>query len=119
MAFASSGQKNGRKVFPKSKKRRCTTVTSHVDSSESNDLNTYNSDNFIGNSNIPRINVHTKRSSNELVTFQKETNTQSITSTNEKNIDENTAIEQIASHQNPTGVIDHTCDENGINLLNT
>ena len=59
--------------FSKSKKRRFTTVTSHVNSSESNDLNTYNRDNVIGNSNIPRINVHTECSSNELVTLQKET----------------------------------------------
>ena len=79
--------------FSKSKRRRCTTVTSHVDSSESNDLNTYNSDNFIGNSNIPRINIHTKRSSNELVTLQKEINTESSTTINEENMDENTASE--------------------------
>ena len=46
--------------FSKSKKRRFTTVTSHVNSSESNDLNTYNSYNVIGNSNIPHINVYTK-----------------------------------------------------------
>ena len=64
MAFMLSRQKHGEKVFPKYKKRRCTTVTSHVNSIESNDLNTYNSDNFIGKSNLPRINVHTKRSSN-------------------------------------------------------
>ena len=73
MAFTSSRRKHGRKVFPKSKKRRCTTVTSHVNSSESNYLNTYNRDNVIGNSKITRINVHTECSSNELVTLQKET----------------------------------------------
>ena len=61
--------------FSKSKKRRCTTVTSHVNISESNYLNTYNRDNVIGNSNIPHINVHTECSSNELVTLQKETDT--------------------------------------------
>ena len=103
--------------FSKSKKSRCTTVNSHVNSSESNDLNTYNRDNFIGNANIPRINVHTELSSNELVTFQNETDTDSSTSINEKNMDDNTASEEIASHQNSTGVNDHTCDENGINLL--
>ena len=75
MAFTSSRRKHGQKVFPKSKKRRCTTVTSHVNSSESNYLNTYNRDNVIGNSNIPYINVHTECSSNELVTLQKETDT--------------------------------------------
>ena len=34
-------------------------------------------------------------------------------------MDEKTASEEIESYQNSTGVIDHTCDDNGINLLNT
>ena len=34
-------------------------------------------------------------------------------------MDDNTASEEIESHQNSTGIIDHTCDDNGINLLNT
>ena len=34
-------------------------------------------------------------------------------------MDEKTASEEIASHQNSTGVTDHICDENVINLLNT
>ena len=34
-------------------------------------------------------------------------------------MDDNNASEEIASHQNSTGVIDHTCDDNVINLLNT
>ena len=34
-------------------------------------------------------------------------------------MDDNTASEEIASHNNSTGVIDHTCDDNGIYLLNT
>ena len=93
MAFTFSRRKHGRKVFPKSYKSRCTIVTSHVNSSESHDLNTYNSDNFIGNSNIPRINIHTKRSSNELVTLQKETDTESSTSINEENMENNAASE--------------------------
>ena len=45
------------------------TITSHVNSSESNDLNKYNSDNAIVNSNIHRINVYTECSPNELVTL--------------------------------------------------
>ena len=97
-------------AFSKSNKSRCTTLTSNVNISESNDLNTYNRDNFIGNANIPRINVHTELSSNELVTFQNETDTDSSTSINEKNVDDNIASKEIASHQNSTGVIDHTCD---------
>ena len=82
-------------------------------------MNTYISDNVIENSNIPRINIHTERSSNELVTLHKENNTESSTSINEEDMDDITASEQIASHQNSTGVIDHTCDDKEINLLNT
>ena len=55
--------------FSKSKNRRCSTVTSHVHSSESNNPNTFNSDNVVENSKLPHINVHSKRSLNELVTF--------------------------------------------------
>ena len=32
-------------------------------------------------------------------------------------MDANNAGEELASHQNSTGVIAHTCDENVINLL--
>ena len=34
-------------------------------------------------------------------------------------MDENNASEELASHQNSTGLIVHTFDYNGINLLNT
>ena len=34
-------------------------------------------------------------------------------------MDDNNASEEIASHQNSAGVIYHTCDENGNNLINT
>ena len=84
MAFTSSRGEHGQKVFPKSKKRRCTTVTSHVNSSESNYLNTYNRDNVIGNSNIPCINVQTEISLNTLITFKREINTESSISINDK-----------------------------------
>ena len=42
-------EKHVQKVFSKSKNRRSTTVTSHVNISKSDDLNTYISDNVIGN----------------------------------------------------------------------
>ena len=48
----SPRRKQGRKIFYKSNKSRCTTVNSHVNSNESNNLNTSNSDNVIGNSNL-------------------------------------------------------------------
>ena len=115
----TSPRKKGRNISFKYNNRRFTTVTSHVNSSESNDPNTHNSDNVIGNSNLPPINVHTKGSLNELINFQKETDIESSTNTNEENTDENNASEEISSHKNSTGVIYHTCDDNGINLLNT
>ena len=34
-------------------------------------------------------------------------------------MDENNKGEEISSHQNIAEVIDHTCDDNGINLINT
>ena len=51
--------------------------------------------------------------------MQKETDTESSNGINGKNMDDNNASEELSSHQNPTGVIDHTCDYNGINLINT
>ena len=79
-------------------------------------MNTYNSDNVIGNSNLPRIIIHTKRSSKELVTLNRNTDIESSNSINEENMDDNNASEEIESYQNSTGVIDHTCDDNGIIL---
>ena len=34
-------------------------------------------------------------------------------------MDDKNSSEEISSHHNSVGVIDHTCDEYGINLLNT
>ena len=34
-------------------------------------------------------------------------------------MDANNTSEKLAPHKNPTGLIYHTCDENGINLLRT
>ena len=34
-------------------------------------------------------------------------------------MDENNISEEISSHQNSAEIIDHTCDDNGINLLIT
>ena len=83
MSFMSSRSKQGREISYIYKKRGCITVTSHVNSSKSNNPNTYNSDNSMGNSNIPCSNVHMKRLSNELVTLRKGTDTESIISINE------------------------------------
>ena len=75
MVFMSSKIKQGRKVSFKSNRRICITVNSHFNSSETNHLNASNSNDAIGNSNLPRINVHTKISLNKLMNFQKDTDT--------------------------------------------
>ena len=64
----------------KYKKSRCITVNSQVNSSELNNLNTSKSDNIIGNSNLPHINIHAKSSLNKFINLQTETDTESSTS---------------------------------------
>ena len=59
VVLTSSRIKQERNVSYKYKKSRCITVNLQVNSSKSNNLNTSNSDNVIGNSNLPRINVQT------------------------------------------------------------
>ena len=88
-----TNKKQERNISFKSNNRRCTTLTSYVNSSKSNDPNTYNNDIVAGNSNLPHVNVHTKHSSNNLITLQKETNIESINSINEENKDANNASE--------------------------
>ena len=38
---------------------------------------------------------------------------------NNGGMDNKNTIEVISCHKNSAGLIDHTCDENGISLLNT
>ena len=71
MEFVSPRRKHGRKVLRKSKKRIVTTINSHTNSSKSNYLNISNSDNVIGTSNLPHINVQNDSPFNTLITLQK------------------------------------------------
>ena len=80
-------------------------------------MNTSNSDNVIVNSILPRINVQTKSSFNTLNILQTETDTESSISINNEIFDENNISEEISSHQKSAEVIDHTCDDNGKNLI--
>ena len=92
MVFKSSRRKQVRKVSFKSNNTRCITVNSHFNSIETNYLKTSNSDNVIVNSNLPRINVHTKSSLDKIITFQEETDTDSGTNINDEIIyDKNTS----------------------------
>ena len=82
MVFTSSRGKLLRKVSFKSKKMRRIVVNSYFNSSETNNSNTSNSDDVIGNPNLPCINVHTKNLLNKIINLQKETNTHSSISIN-------------------------------------
>ena len=115
MVFTLLRQKQGRKVSYKYKKRRFNNVNSHVNISESNNLNTSNLDNVIGNSNLLCINVQIKTSFNTLITFQKKTDTEWGIIINKETINEKNMSEEISYHQNSEEVIDHTCDDNGKN----
>ena len=112
MLFTSLKSKQGRNLSYKSKKRRCITVNSHINSSKSNNLDTSNSNNNAENSNLPRINVQTETSFNTLINLQAETDIQSSIMINNEIIDENNISEEISSHQNLAQLIDLTCDDN-------
>ena len=112
-------KKKGRKISYKSNRIRCITINSHVNSSESNHLNTSNSNNVIGNSNLPCINVQTKRPFSTLVNLQTETDTASSISFNNETLDERYISEEILFHQNSEELIEHKCDYNGNFVLNT
>ena len=88
MDFTPSRKKHDRKLLSRSKKRRCTTVNSHVNSSKSNNLNTSNSDNVIGTSKLPHIKVQNYSQFDTLITLQKVTDKESSVSINNKINDE-------------------------------
>ena len=64
-------KKQGKKVSFTSKRKICITVNPHFNSSEKYNPKSSNSNNVIGNSNLPRINVHTESSLNILINLQK------------------------------------------------
>ena len=50
--------------------------------------------------------------------MQKETDSESSVRTDDEIMDENSISEQIQFHKSSADIIDHTCDDNGINLHN-
>ena len=114
MVFMFSRRKKCQECLSKSRKRIFTTVNSHINSSESNNLNTSNGYIVIGKSKLPHINVHTKSSFNKLFTLKRETDTESSIGIHDEMIDEKNTSEEISSHKNSTEVNDHTCDDNRI-----
>ena len=103
----------------KSKKRRCNTIISHVNSNKSNNLNISNSDNDVGTSNLHHINVQDYSPFNSCITSQKVIDIESSFSINYERTYQKNISEEISSHQNSKEIIEHACDNNGINLVNT
>ena len=81
------GNKEGR--FHSSLRRGYVLLLTHISTVVKNNSKTSNSDDIIGNSNPPHINVLTKISLNKLVTLIKETDTESSTTVNDKISDDN------------------------------
>ena len=61
-------------------------MISHINSNESNNWNTSNSDNLIGNSNLPHSSVKNESSFNTLVNLQKATDSDSSASINDETL---------------------------------
>ena len=117
--FTLSIRKQGQKFLYKSKKSRYTTMISHVNRNESNNLNTPNSDNILGTSKFSHSNIQNYGSFNTTIPFKKVSYTESSVSINDERTDKKYITEKNASHQNPSEIIEHTFDYNGINLVNT
>ena len=115
----SSRGKQGEKVLYKSNNKRCTSVNPHANIKEPIVLNKQNSDNVIGNSNVSHINVQNDSPFNALIYFQKSLDIDSSVIINGEITDKNNISEYIYFYQDLAEIIDHACDENGINLLNT
>ena len=111
--FTLSRGKQGRKVSYKYKKRRFTTGNSCVNGKKSNNLNTSNIDNIVGNSKFPSINVQTESSFITIINFRIGPDIETKIHINNETIDKNNISEKILSHQNLSEVIDHTYDDNG------
>ena len=71
-------RENGGKIFSKCKKRIYTTIISHINSNESNNLNTSNSDNVIVTPKFPHGNVQNFSSFNTHINLQKSIHTESL-----------------------------------------
>ena len=89
MGYTSSIGKHGREVFPKCKKITSTTILLHVNSNESNNFNTSNSDNDKVMSNFPHSNIKNVSSLNTLINLQKVIYKESSVSIYDEIIDQN------------------------------
>ena len=116
--FTLLRRKQVRKVFHKSKKRRCSTFISHVNSNDSNNLHKSNSDNVIVTSKISSYERSKRQSIKFTSSFTKISDIDSSASIIDEIMDKNNIGEAISSDKNSSEIIDHTYDDNGINSVN-
>ena len=89
MEFTLSRREQERKVQYISKKSIFTSVNSHVNGSKSNNLNTSNSDNVIGTSNLTYVNIQNDSPFNTFNNLKKVTDTDYSVIINDEIIDKN------------------------------
>ena len=82
-------------------------------------MNISNSDNVIGTSKLPHSKAKTYIPFNTLINSQQLTDKYPSVSINNEIKYQNNISKNISSHQNSAQIIDHTCDDNGINIVNT
>ena len=83
-------------------------------------MNISNSHHDIGTSKFTHRNVQNGSLFNKLITLQRVIiDTESSVGINNEIIDQNHITEEISFHQNLAEIIDHACDDSGINLANT
>ena len=119
MGYMLSRSKQNRKFFSEYKKRRYATIISHVMSNESNNFNTLNSDNVIVTSNITKKNVQNYSPLNTIITLQKLMYTPEIISINDERTDQKILLKKFLLIKILEQLLDHKCDKNGINLVDT
>ena len=95
MGYTFSRGQYGKTFLSKYNKRRCTTVILHINRNEFNNLDTSNSNNFIGSSDLPHSNIQTDSPYNTLNNLQKLIDTESSVSINDKIMDQNNSSEEI------------------------
>ena len=117
--YTLSIRENIKKVLYKSKKMVCTNIISHDNNNKSNNLNTSNSDNVIGTSNLPYSNAHDDNPFNTPINLQKLIYTESSVSINDERKEQRNISEDILYYKKSVEIIDHACKGNAINLVNT
>ena len=94
-------------------------MISHTNNNESNIMNVYKNDSVIVNSNLPHSSVQNCSQFNTLVNILKATDSESSGNINDEITDQIDISEEIPSRQILEEIIDHTCNNNGISLLDT